>query len=180
MATKADAHPPIPSSWRQLRALAESAHGMSEKRIGVKHDGRSFLVEEQGVVGSDYVITAEGEGIQKNDFKVLIPGTDLAKLAAIIGKPVPPDGDLRWLADSIFWSLSAVQKFVLPYYASFKEPKVLQDLVDRYSSNPAVVAYIHLPNSEVVEDETALLSLRNASLLALESDGKKLNVVPLL
>ena len=182
MATKADDQQPIPTSWRRLREVAEAVHGLQDKHTGVRHDGAKFVVEEIGFSGGDYVITAEGKGLQKKPFKILIPGIDLAALADAIGKPIPPDGDLRGLADSIFWSLSAVQKFVLPYYASFKEPSELQKLVTDFSTRETVVAYIHLPNSEVVDDDTGTkaVTLKNASLFALVTKGSEVQVQPLI
>jgi hypothetical protein len=56
--------------------------------------------------------------------------------------------------DAIFTSLSAVEKFVAPYYARVLGLKESEAMRERFATDADVVAMMHLPSS--VEDEAAL------------------------
>lgn len=58
--------------------------------------------------------------------------------------------------DAIFTSLSAVEKFVTPYYARVLGLEKAEEMRQRFATDPRVVAMVHLPSS--VEDEAALSS----------------------
>lgn len=67
------------------------------------------------------------------------------------GKPVELDGAKF---DCIFWSLSAMDKFVIPYYTSIgdlkKAEKVRKDFIKEAS-----IAGIHIPGSDIVNEAPA-------------------------
>jgi hypothetical protein len=60
-------------------------------------------------------------------------------------------------ADAVFWSLSAVEKFLLPYYASVygnQAPDIVKqvmDILEPVTTGPQPYAIVHLPSSEYAE-----------------------------
>ncbi|HEU4561995.1 MAG TPA: hypothetical protein VFS20_29480 [Longimicrobium sp.] len=68
------------------------------------------------------------------------------------------DGDAHKAADAVFWSEAAVEKFLLPYYASYyggDAAEELEKLLDLWNGkrtiqNVEIYAMAHLPKSEYV------------------------------
>jgi len=56
--------------------------------------------------------------------------------------------------DAIFTSLSAVEKFVAPYYAKIQGLRKAEEMRMRFAGDSTVVAMVHLPAS--IEDEGAI------------------------
>jgi hypothetical protein len=82
----------------------------------------------------------------------------------LLSVTVPPIGAYpggTFAADAAFWSVSAVEKFLLPYYASVygdQAPEIVKDVLSvlmdsEVVTDPAVqpFALIHLPSSEYAE-----------------------------
>ncbi len=137
-------------TWRQLRQMAESAHGLQEKRLGIRRDafGR-YIVEVYTVSHSnDYLFELDAiPNPKQGTLAVKLPGIRTDRL------PVPPTGDdFTSIADAVFWSMAAVEKFLVPYYSSILDlEKVMKEIRDRFA-NETVLAFIHLPNSEIIDD----------------------------
>jgi hypothetical protein len=55
--------------------------------------------------------------------------------------------------DCVFWSLSAMDKFVIPYYASVGDLKKAKKVRDDFIE-PVSIAGIHVPGSDIVNDAT--------------------------
>ena len=135
-------------TWRQLRQLAESAQGLQEERLGVRRDafGR-FIVEAYNVSNSnDYLFELDAIPNPKpGKLAVKLPGIQVNTLPY----PVPND-DFSSIADAVFWSMAAVEKFLVPYYSSMHElERVMREVRDLFKDQ-SVLAFIHLPNSEIV------------------------------
>lgn len=134
-------------TWKQLRRMAEAAHGLQSKRAGIRFDGTNIVVEEWNSANAglyDFEVDPLYQAPKSMRLQVLLPGVKIE------GKPLPHD-DIFELADAVFWTMSAIEKFLLPYYASHL---ALEDMMSRLRNRFAsehVLAYVHLPNSEVID-----------------------------
>ncbi|HEX8906185.1 MAG TPA: hypothetical protein VF771_15155 [Longimicrobiaceae bacterium] len=155
--------------YRQLRALAEYASGVRKEGtvwLAAYGDGRIDEVEP-GIVpdGALLVATHVGRGAGNRD----------ATEYAWIGDRADGKGSVNLLdidgtgmrGDSVFWTQSSVEKFLVPYYASVSgeaAPRHITTLLGLLGSrhpvpvkagqDPAdyeVYALIHLPQSEYVD-----------------------------
>jgi hypothetical protein len=92
------------------------------------------------------------------------------------GKPVD---DFFPVADAIFWSVPAIEKFLLPYYASFVDLRDIHEkIVQAFNEKENLLALIHLPNSEIEDGVDGIASLKLAGIYH-DADTKQLNIVPL-
>lgn len=145
---------------RELRRAAETALGRRGKAMGVipaanpTSDKNIDVVERMtNADGStaardpnigSYIIELEGEQLpaKTKQLQVKLPGVK-------VNGSAPIDDDFFKIADAVFWSAPALEKFVLPYYASFVRLDWLQKSVVDTFAKEEVVAMIHLPDSEV-------------------------------
>lgn len=156
---------------RELRKLVEKVSGWRKKALAIVLDpktGQLAAVEQSSGVTPLVTIAADPRG-PKTVLRVILPDVDTSGW-----KEHPPGNDFGVYADALFWSLSALEKFMVPYYSQFEELKDVQKKLDDFTaSNSNVVAYIHLPDSETVAGQTPQLA-------ALVQRGEKLTLVPLL
>jgi hypothetical protein len=166
-------------TWRQLRQAAESAQGLQAKHVGIRLDSSSRLIVEayNAINVNEYLFELDPIPNHK-------PGTLAVKLPGIktddLPFPVPGD-DFFSVADAVFWSMSAVEKFLVPYYSSIHElEKVMAKVRDRFKDQ-SVLAFIHLPNSEIIDAE----GLRVVNLFAVQpvdptTEGGPYQLTPVL
>jgi len=137
-----------------LRKIAERADGTREKdQYLVVRDGELELVDDKPDGSNEKFATVHtkysGAGMRKNP-----------RLSAA-GKPTPEN------ADALFASQSAVEKFLVPYYARTRTPKALQNLVDDLFKAGKTVAF-HMPGSDV--DSTLVKPI--SGLYAMDDNGE--------
>jgi hypothetical protein len=129
-------------TWRQLRELAEKVQGNQHQDLGIRVDRNELVVEELDL-NKEYVATIPMvPTLSKKPMKVLLDPP------VLIGDRPTAETDITQTADAVFWSVAAVEKFLVPYYASFKRTgDAAQKLLDEFAKAD-VVAILHLPNSE--------------------------------
>ena len=132
---------PAKVTWKQLRELAEKAQGYQHGKLGIRVDNGALIVEDHNP-NSEYIAEIDEVKIAT---KLATLQVELQPAVEIKGL-ADPVNDITRHADAVFWSVAAVEKFLVPYYSSFKDgcPK---DLVDQFKKQD-VVAILHLPNSE--------------------------------
>lgn len=133
-------------TWRELRALAELAQGKQHEPLGIRIDDEGKLVVETKNDDRVYLATmpATPKADRSADLKITV---DPEVTVTIDGKDTKVR-EIHAIADAAFWSLAAVEKFLLPYYASFKNSESFaKELLDQFA-NRDVLAILHLPNSE--------------------------------
>jgi len=140
---------------RQLRELVETASGQRVQPLAVVDDGAGKVsIEPLATTTSNVLLTlpANLEGA-KPHFQIRLPDVDRTKL-----KNPPPSDDFGDYADAVFWSIAAIEKFVLPYYAQFTPLDEVAGKLSEFKDNPDVHAFIHLPDSETVDGQTFRLA----------------------
>lgn len=100
-------------------------------------------------------------------------GTTEVDLLQLKVPPKPPFPGGTYAADAVFWTQAAVEKFLIPYYASVygdQADTVVQELLkvlkpDAANPNPAF-AVAHLPSSEYVTRDVvpSLVAIRHDRL----------------
>lgn len=153
----------IDMTWRQLRKLAEAAHGFQQSGARMIRRNSQVTIE---LPEERLPPTAPQASIEQSSEEIVLtvssqPIAPKAKALKIILNDVRIEGveygDIAGIADAMFWSLAAVEKFLLPYYVGFEDIDVVRDKVrDRFKS-PNVLAMVHLPRSEWVDIETRKL-----------------------
>lgn len=163
-------------TFETLRLIAESASGMRNQDLWfvVTGDPATYTWSSTCVhAGADteviHVAAVPDPAPTVNCAVIGVPGGEPVDLLGITIKPVAPHPGGTYAADAVFWSVSAVEKFLVPYYASVygdQGPEmakaVLQlmgvdgarDAAERVEGEtPFAVA--HLPSSEYVGEPEA-------------------------
>ena len=127
----------------QLRALAEAADAMRNRPVSlVLRDGGYLAVTTADVKHGDReVLRIETEdrlrpGERHPIDYIYLKTAGMAEPRAV-----------HEVCDALFWSESAVSKFVIPYYARFRPLSDVQALVTAFN-RPNVHALGHLPTAE--------------------------------
>lgn len=130
-------------TWQELRAAAETAQGWQDVDVGFYLDGDGKLTPEKKVDGKTYLFVIPGRPLTKTGaLSVKVPGMRFTRV-------VPgPDGEISRVGDALFWSMAAVEKFLLPYYAGFVELGKLASVIRDRFAQEEVLAILHLPDSE--------------------------------
>jgi hypothetical protein len=129
-------------SAKALRRLAETADGLRELHpwLVVDDDGKLIVVEQAKIGTRQRLINLEtpddGPALH---FKPTLGLT-------VDGKTYPPGRGLE-LADAVFTSQSAVEKFVFPYYTRVKSPAEVEAMAREMFDDEATVAIIHFPST---------------------------------
>lgn len=136
-----------------LRAMAEAADGRRGRifKIVDNPGGRRKAKVVEAGAGDEEVLlrikAAKRVSVPKEEgFFVRLP----ADIRLPDGVARPKDDDYIATFDALFWSESAVDKFVAPYYIHMMTLAELQATLQPYYDDPKVVAMAHLPDSEVV------------------------------
>lgn len=132
-------------SANDLRWLGEKADGLRGVPLYLVVDEKQGLdvVEEKDLKGRESIIEirtkSRGPGIPENP--------ELrAKPRIWYKNKLYSDRDLEQ-ADAVFFSQSAVEKFLLPYYMRFKSGAEVQGMENKLFNNEGVIAAIHIPPS---------------------------------
>lgn len=164
-------------TFETLREIAESASGMRDQDLcfvvtgdpatytwstRCVHAGEDTEVIHVAAVAQDPVSTVDCATIG-------VPGGEPVDLLGITIEPIAPHPGGTYAADAVFWSVSAVEKFLVPYYASVygdKGPQMAQAVLDVLLPESAEggegrvegetpFAVAHLPSSEYVGEPEA-------------------------
>jgi|GEM_PF-1529360 len=148
-------------SANDLRALAEAADGYRDTAVyvvidpaadesGARHPYR--LVRADSLSDNDIVLELYTES--KPKFETRTPSFELESNPKVVIYRADGTEDKRGLAgcDAVFTSLSAVEKFVVPYYARMRSLGAVDKARESFACDPRALAILHLPDSV---DETA-------------------------
>jgi hypothetical protein len=133
---------------RKLAWLAETAHGLQGQDLVLvqpEGEGDPTLRRKDEIQGTDHVLLrvfTEGK-----DPPMIRPGKVVLGLPG--GKEVRVDEIDGGEGDALFWSASAVEKFLFPYYSSQRllTPQEMGRLEAEYK-NADVVAMLHVAPSK--------------------------------
>lgn len=135
-----------------LRAIAEAADAIRNT------DACLVSVQDASGVGSLAVMTLLEAAQQNLTPIVVIRTNDVPALlqprrtiSVLAGQNVMIDGAPATSLnafDAIFTSLSAVDKFVIPYYARFQTLAQCENIRNQFASDSNAVALLHLPESQ--------------------------------
>ncbi len=151
-------------TWRQLRKLAEAAHGFQQSGARMIRRNSQVTIELPEEASPP---AASQTGAQQPDEEIVLnvssqPIAPKGKALQIVLNGVRMEGteygDIAGIADAMFWSLAAVEKFLLPYYIGFEDIDIVKEKVRDRFKNPNVLAMVHLPRSEWVDIETRKLA----------------------
>ena len=155
-------------TYQELRRAAEAAASFRNQEVYLVVDDQGWSVREKRPENPDgmAVVPIKSPGKPTAPPPVLVAqiGVDVVKPADLLnlkdpqGKPLGP-------ADAVFWTPAAVEKFLVPYYASVygdESPKKLTDLIgilgaprdpslSREASVGDAFAVAHMPKSEYVQ-----------------------------
>lgn len=161
-------------NFQMLRQIAESASGMRDRDLWFVVDGESFeIFLEEPVVPAGTVmipVTAVKDPESTVQVAAISDGNAPVNLMEVPVPAIPPYPAGSYAADAVFWSISAVEKFVLPYYASVygdgapEKVRVVLDLLRDPAAlgltQPFPFAIAHLPSSEYtpVASDTGTIS----------------------
>jgi len=133
---------PAKLSVNGLRRLAEKADGLRGKHpVLVVDESDEIDVVEQSAIGNrhpliDLDTPSDGPGLQ---FQV--------RIGLTVDDAEYPRGPELDIADAIFTSQSAVEKFVFPYYTRVRTPRELEAMARAMFDDKANVAIIHKPST---------------------------------
>jgi hypothetical protein len=183
-----------------LREIAESASGMRDQDLWfvVTGDPATYTWSTKPVHAGDdtevIFVAAVKDPVSSVDCAMVgVPGHKPVDLLGITIKPIAPHPGGTYAADAVFWSVSAVEKFLVPYYASVygdRGPDMAQAVMDvlllgieSEQGGEGRVEYekpfamAHLPSSEYVGEPDAEISF--VPRLAVLHPGGRVRRVPL-
>jgi hypothetical protein len=156
-------------TFETLREIAESASGMRNQDLwfvirGGDHPTYTFFTTEQAETDDTVVIHSAAVPDPRPTVTFAEIGTGVGKpvdLMRIEVKAIAPHPAGKFKADAVFWSVSAVEKFLVPYYASVygdKGGEYAQAVMNAMLhpdelTGERVFAMAHLPSSEYVIEE---------------------------
>jgi len=133
----------------QLRALAEEADGFRNVPVVVVPNpngdgGRPYKVvredQHRGTTPVMRLQTDDEPPFAERTPKFTLYSEPPVTLANHPGRTLAD-------CDAVFTSLSAVDKFVVPYYGQMRELTAVQRARDEFALNAAALAVVHLPDS---------------------------------
>lgn len=134
-------------TWRDLRALAEAAHGMQETEARLELGPRGLVLRPATSAPEGTTLaTLAARQVPRKPRKLQVHVNNM-RIAGFPGT----FGDISNIADCICWSLAAVEKFIVPYYAGFLELEQVRTVIAESLLDPDVLAVVHLPRSEPAE-----------------------------
>lgn len=174
-------------TFETLRLIAESASGMRDQDLYfvIRGDPAGYSWQTDPVEPTEDTVVIHcapvDDPVSTVDLaRIGARGTDVDLLAIKVPAVWPHERPGTYRADAVFWSISAVEKFLVPYYASVygdQGPSYAQAVMDalrRPAAETEEVAFAiaHLPSSEYVTEEEA------ASLVALHPTSAHRFVAP--
>jgi len=143
-----------------LRRAAETADGMRNKDVCLLIGTDNFEVVECGTQpgAGEILVQCHTKDKVPPDTR---PKIEHIKLKSKKGGANSKEHVLHEDYDSVFWTESAVEKFVYPYYASAYRHQACRRLclLQEAWESPSVVAIAHLPKSEPFDMDGRLLAL---------------------
>ena len=161
-----------------LREIAESASGMRDQDLWFVVTGSppTYTWSTRCVHAGDdteviHVAAVHDPVSTVSCAQIGVHGGEPVDLLGITIKPVTPHPGGTYAADAVFWSVSAVEKFLVPYYASVygdQGPDMAKAVMDvlllgkesagdgvRGDEDETPFAVAHLPSSEYVGEPEA-------------------------
>lgn len=137
----------IPISANQLRALAERADSDRNKTVYLVEnpDGKPEpydIVDEASINGRRVAMTlntVDGEPCVTKQGSLTLTSEPVVYL--------PNRTESLAGCDAVFTSLTAVEKFVVPYYARHRTPDSVKELRDKFAMDPWALGMVHTPDS---------------------------------
>jgi hypothetical protein len=150
-----------------LRALAEAVDGMRNTDACIVADPgdakRPYKVvkdSDDGRMGRDVIMrvrTGDRPEVKTRDHGLTLSSVPPVKLKK--NGPAQPSGEAKQQAeeeekgalaacDAIFTSLSAIDKFVVPYYAKLMSLPEVEQMRTEFAEQGSILAAVHLPDSE--------------------------------
>lgn len=126
-----------------LRRLAEKADGLRDQDLVLvqRADGTLDVVPADQA-GADLVL-------HRLRTSSRYPADQRPQFGLILTPPPPGTPfDARSRYDALFWSESAVEKFVLPYYHRVRTPEEVLQLARAFRDDPNVYAIGHIPPTQ--------------------------------
>ena len=136
---------PILITANQLRELAEAADGTRKTRMYVVEGNKRHPVKVDRNAGATTVLI-EVETDEKEKFEPVVLSS-----TPVLGVYTDEEGNEVEFkmsdCDAVFTTLSAVEKFLVPYYAKMRELKDVQTMRDNFAESTVTAAAFHLPSS---------------------------------
>lgn len=136
-------------TWQALRALADKVQGRQDREQYVSIDDNGLHHSYAAPPTPAVRVPAINRKDKVTRVQVLVPNATFKDLQPCSDPShVHPLHDLACLGDALFWSMAAVEKFLLPYYASFWGlEKITADIRTQFERDD-VLAVLHRPDSE--------------------------------
>lgn len=162
---------PAPNlTFELLRQIAETASGLRNESLYfvVRGDPATFTWQKTPPDLVEDIVVIPIKAVQDPPpiVRVAEIGAELGRtvdLMNITVRPRPPYPGGTYAADAVFWSVSALEKFVVPYYASVygdagpEHARAVLDVLMRPNPHDTdgepAFAVAHLPSSEYVPVE---------------------------
>ena len=135
--------PEVQLDATELRKLAERADGLRNRNLKlVVRNGRLALIE-----GNRAARTEQGAPTLRTNDRILPSRRPRFTVQLIItGRKVTIP--LRNKFDAFFWSESAIEKFVVPYYSRIWPAAQVQALFEGFANDPFAIGVRHPPESD--------------------------------
>jgi hypothetical protein len=127
----------------QLRKLAETADGLRNQNLAlIKRGNEHLVIPEEELVSEDEMLISlrTDDPVTRSDR----PGFEI--VLHVEGGPSVP---VSTVADSMFWTLSAVDKFVIPYYSRIWPIQKVRAFRAKLAEDYQWLAMYHPPLSDV-------------------------------
>ena len=133
----------------ELRALAEEADGLRNHDAVIVRDADPAATRRYRVMRADQMTTEKPVlAVRTEDTPPFVPRRPAFALHSHPPVQLQNHPGLTLAScDAVFTSLSAFDKFVLPYYAQMRRLDDVKAARERFASTATALAVVHLPNS---------------------------------
>lgn len=164
-------------TFETLREIAETASGLRNQDLYfiIKGEPATYTWQATPPKPSEDTVVIHCNGVddpptQVGYARIGAHSDAPVNLLSIKVPPMAPHPGGTYAADAVFWSVSAVEKFLVPYYASVygdqgpqMAQQVLQILDTAAADEGDAFAVAHLPSSEYVPEYAPHLVVLNRS-----------------
>jgi hypothetical protein len=165
-------------TFETLREIAETASGLRNNEdlyFIIRGNPARYTWQTTPPEPSDDTVVIHCNGVDdpasRVDYaRIGAHGGEPVNLLQVTVGPVAPHPGGTYAADAVFWSVSAVEKFLVPYYASvygdqgpWMAEQVLRVLDTSKAEGGDAFAVAHLPSSEYVPEYAPHLAALNRS-----------------
>jgi hypothetical protein len=126
-------------------------HGFYKRKEDAYRDHKKIL-EEPGsrfMIFGPFLTPKDDTKPKKNRVKCVILELEGGRKICLDGKKY----------DAVFWTMSAFDKFVVPYYTEITDLKVAAAIRGEFENDENVVAGTHIPGSEIISTDGVLMAL---------------------